>query len=352
LKNRVTSALLRRLRRRNWAKAALEQYGIQDARFAILKEGTNQRKLLFRVESPTRGRFVLRVYKLSRPSENLLPELLWLQALRREMPLSVPEPVPTIDGSLISHVSFKGASKPRRGVLLRWLPGRRKAVTDLSPMDLSLVGSRIGRLHRHCEQYEVPEGLVFPYVWGWDWVFGETAPLWQKGKSVYSQSEMDVFQAAGERVRHDLQELGKDSNVFGIIHRDLHLNNFLFHKGEAYAIDFETSGWGYYLFDLTVPLSILEGCIEHSAPMKAALLEGYQRERPLPEDHLRYLETFMAMRIVQKINMVLHWETPTQLPWGPAVLSSSMKGLEEFVASEGKARQVDLVSPWWRQAFR
>src|SRR5919199_5629997 len=104
LRSRVRdTALLRWLRQRSWAKEALKQYGLGDARFTLVKEGINQRKLLFRVESPSRGRFLLRVYKLTRPNENLMPELLWLQALGREMP--VPEPIPAADGSLSSLLS-------------------------------------------------------------------------------------------------------------------------------------------------------------------------------------------------------------------------------------------------------
>lgn len=346
---RVKAALLRRLNLRTWVKAALEQYGLQNARFTLLKEGINQRKLIFRVESPSRGRFVLRMYKQSCNSENLLPELLWLQALRqREIP--VPEPVPTADGSLISEVSFEGTSKPRHCTLLRWLPGSSKIATGaLSSEDLILAGSCIARLHRGCERYSVPKGLTFPYVWDWEWVFGEEAPLWNEGRNVYSGSELNVFRTVAERVQRDLQELGKDSNVFGVIHRDLHLNNFLFHEGEAYVIDFEACGWGYYLFDLSVTLSSLEG---HGSSLQAALIEGYQREFPLPEGYWRYLETFMAMRIVQRVNLALGWQNPTRREWGPRVLLGSVEGLKEFVTGKGEAGQMDFASPWWRRAFR
>jgi Ser/Thr protein kinase RdoA (MazF antagonist) len=205
-------------------------------------------------------------------------------------------------------------------------------------------------LHRHCEQYGVPEGLVFPYVWDWEWIFGGKTPLRRKGENVYSRRELDIFRATAERVSQDLQELGKDSNVFGIIHRDLHLNNLLFHDGQAYAIDFEVCGWGYYLFDVAVTLSSLEG---HGAPLQAAFLEGYQRERPLPESHFsRYLETFMVMRLVQRVNMVLRWKDPAQRRWGPRLLSSSVELLEEFVASNERARHLSFDSQWWRKAFR
>ena len=335
--------------RANWAEAALAQYGLRDARVDLLKEGEDQRKLVFRVESPTRGCFLLRVYKLARHSENLVPELLWLQALQREMPLSVAEPIPAADGSLLSYAAPEWASEPRRCVLLRWLPGKR-GKDDMTPANLSLAGSHVARLHRYSEQHGVPKGLVFPHVWDWDWVFGEKTPLWnKKGRSVYTPNELDVFRAAAERVRQDLQELGKGSNVFGVIHRDLHLKNILFHDGKAYAIDFEVCGWGYYLFDVAVTLSSLEG---HETPLQVALLEGYQRERPLPEEHWRYLETFMAMRLVQRVNGALRWRRPTQRRWGPRLRASAVKQLKAFTASEREAGQIDMSSPWWRKAFR
>jgi Ser/Thr protein kinase RdoA (MazF antagonist) len=253
------------------------------------------------------------------------------------MPLSVAEPIPAADGSLVSYVAPEWASEPRRCVLLRWLPGRREEA-DMTPANLSLAGSHIARLHRYSEQGGVPEGLVFPYVWDLDWVFGETVPLWsKKGESVYSPNQLAVLRAAAERVRRDLKELGKGSEVFGIIHRDLTMNNILFYGGKAYVIDFEFCGWGYYLFDIAVTLSSLEG---YDAPLPAALLEGYQRERPLPEGHWRYLETFMAMRLMQRLNK------------GPRLLPGSVEWLKKFATSEGEARQRDVGSPWWRKAFR
>lgn len=330
-----------------WAEAALERYGIEDARITLIKEGTGGRKLVFRVESPIRGRFALQLFGLSRDNENLVPELLWLGALRTEK-IPVPEPVPATDGSLVSRVSLEGSSEPRLCALLRWLPGRPGGLNRgprRSPDELSRAGSCVARVHRHFERYGAPEGASFPYVYDWDWVFGGAVPLWYKGKSVYSPSELDVFRAAAERVRRDLGELGKDGDVYGIIHRDLHPNNFLFHDGEAYIIDFEVCGWGYYLFDVAVTFLALE---RHGTQLQAAFLEGYRRERPLLEDHWRYFETFVAMRLVQRVNMALRWKEPTRRWWGPEVVSGSARALAGFLGSEGETEPMALGYPWWR----
>jgi Ser/Thr protein kinase RdoA (MazF antagonist) len=364
----------------NWAEAALEQYGLQDARFALLKK--DQYKLVFRIESPTRERFLLRIYRgrnnqFTASEEVLRSELLWLQALRREAHLTVPEPIPATDGSLVSYASLDRESKPRRCVLLRWVPGRHKT-TDLRPADLSLVGSQVARLHRHSERYAVPEGFARPHVWNWDSTLGEAAPLWNKGESIYSPSELDVFRATAERIRRDLRALGNNSDVFGLIHRDLHTSNLVFRGGKAYVIDFEFCGWGYYLFDLAGMLWALETSYgERCAPMQAAFLKGYWRERPLPKGHRRYLETFMALRVALRVNWVFDGEVSERLPQlGSRFLSNSVEGLKEFLASEfvvsdesgrkGKAfrwlrkfvasdeeaRQIGFSSPWWCKPYR
>jgi Ser/Thr protein kinase RdoA (MazF antagonist) len=324
---------------RDRIEPVLERYGLRGSRSSLLKQ--DQHKMLFHVVSPTRDRFLLRTYKRHRRfavSEDVLrSELLWLQSLRREMRLAVPEPVPAADGSLVCHVACEGNPEALRCVLLRWLPGRRKGA-DLSPSDLSLAGSYVARLHRHSERYAVPEGFVRPYVWNWDWVFGETAPLWDKGESVYSADELDVFRAAAGRVRRDLHTLGKGSDVFGVIHQDLHPDNFVFHEGEAYAIDFENCGWGYYLFDLAVTLWALEAYGDRRAPMQAAFLEGYRRERTLPDGYARYVEAFMAMRVARKVNRILDGKTPGLRPQGRRrLLAGSVRRLEGFVSSDERA---------------
>jgi Ser/Thr protein kinase RdoA (MazF antagonist) len=117
---------------------------------------------------------------------------------------------------------------------------------------------------------------------------------------------MVVFEAAARRVRGDLRELGYAGDAFGPIHRDLHLGNVVFDGGRPGAIDFDKSGMGHYLLDLSVVLNVLR--IHHAARypgMKEALLEGYESERPLPAGYQRHLMAFHAMRHVAYANREL-----------------------------------------------
>lgn len=275
----------------------------------------------------------------------LRSQLFWMAALHRETDLAVPEPIPTLDSSLTSHVSVEDALAPRRCVLQRLMPGESK-MESVSPGDLSLVGLYIARLHRHAERFSVPEGFLRPR-WDWDHVFGDSAQLWSRGEAIYSGNEMAVFRAAAERVRRNLQILGEDRSSFGIIHCDLLPQNFVFHRGTACAVDFDLCGWGYYLFDLAWMFRALGDYGSYCAPMRAALLEGYQRERPLPEGYQNHFRTCMAMRAGDLVNRVLGWETLTRRPWGPGFLSDAVEELREFLENdEGRKKSPEKPLDW------
>ncbi len=69
-----------------------------------------------------------------------------------------------------------------------------------------------------------------------------------------SAADAALVEAAIETVRVATRELGAQPDTFGLIHADLHQENYLFHGGMARAIDFDDCGWGFYLYDLAVTL--------------------------------------------------------------------------------------------------
>jgi Ser/Thr protein kinase RdoA (MazF antagonist) len=86
---------------------------------------------------------------------------------------------------------------------------------------------------------------------------------------------------------------GTGPDVFGLIHADLGVDaNVLFRHGEARAIDFDDSGFGYWIYDLAIAL---EHCWEDPRlpEYRDALLNGYSKIRPLPENQLQHLQLFL-----------------------------------------------------------
>lgn len=302
---------------RRLAQAVLEGYSLRDARLELLRHDFVQ---VFRVVSPGGEVLALRLYRMPRAEpprsdarastgfalrspQTLRQQLAWLSALRRETGLLVPEPVPAADGSLVGRVSVEGAPEVRHYALLRWVSGRHKG-EDLTPADLSLVGSFMAWMHDHAERHRAGEEDALPR-WDWHWPFGDSAPLWSAGEIFYSAEQIGVFEEVARSVWQDLQELGYGRDVFGPIHRDLNLRNIVFQNGTVGAIDFDLCGLGHYLLDLVVTMTVTplqprrEDDIER---MREALLEGYRSERSLPENYRKYLKTFNAMRRVAVIN--------------------------------------------------
>jgi Ser/Thr protein kinase RdoA (MazF antagonist) len=251
--------------------------------------------------------------------------LLWLAALNRDTGLAVPQPVPAKNGALLTHAAVAGVPEPRVCVLFRWLPGRFLD-RRLAPAHLERVGTFTARLHEHAAGWPFPPGFArgrvdnltaearrasrvnprLPSLTGLaqhpaDEDVERTLRLVAELRSPAAAA---VVTRAIDRIRPALQQLGYGPDAFGLIHADLHQENYFFHRGRVQAIDFDDCGFGHYLFDLNVTLIELQH-LPHYAALRAAFLAGYRRVRPLPPAHEACLDAFFALRRLQLLVWVL-----------------------------------------------
>ncbi len=312
---------LQRLRRLAWS--ALESYGLPVYSLTPLRHEANT---TFRLTAGNGSRYVLRIHPPgSRTVEAIRSEMLWLAALRRDTDLQVPEPNPTRDGSLLVLAEGEGVPEPRVCVLFRWLEGR--FLDDrLTPAHLARVGILTARLQEHAAQWQPPDGFVRGRVDNLTAAArassrydpsstsaSDLAPrpsehdaeqLIRLATDLHSVEDGRTVRTAIDRVRQVLNELGYGPEVFGLIHGDLHQENYCFHRGEVRAIDFDDCGYGHYLFDLNVTLIEVQHLPRYPA-LREALLAGYRQIRPLPHAHEGYLDTFFALRRLQLLAWVL-----------------------------------------------
>jgi Ser/Thr protein kinase RdoA (MazF antagonist) len=311
-------AQLERLRR--VARRALAGYGLEDVRLTTLRHEHNT---TFRVDA--RGaRYVVRITRpgLHSPA-TVLSEMAWLAALRRDTGLGVPEPVSATDGSLVVVVEEAGIPEPLVCVLLRWLGGRF-ADRRLAPVHLHRVGGLTAALQAHASTWTPPRGFLRPRV---DTLTNEGRTASRAGsagaarravhptpedgerarelvQALVSPAGAELFERGLERARATTEALAEEADGFGLVHGDLHYDNFLFHRGEARAIDFDDCGWGFHLYDLAVTLWELEERPRY-AELHAALVTAYARERPLPRGHERHLRSLAVLRRLQMLMWIL-----------------------------------------------
>lgn len=295
-----------RIRRmRGLAQSALNAYGLSDARFKFLRQAGNT---MFRVyeASPepgpkddlyAPGQYMLRIHQLGyQTPEAIELELAWLAGMCQDGDLPVPEPVRTLDGNLLTRVSFPGIPEERVCSLLRWVKGRELVKEEIQSHHYQAFGELLARLHNYSIQWHKPAGLS-KRKFDWDGLFNtnnENINLTSEAWSLLPPEYVKPFEIVSRRVKQVMDAWGRSPDVYGLIHADLSLEaNVLFWKGNARIIDFDDSGFGYYLFDLSI---VLEDSQEDQIKpqLREALLEGYTRIRPIPEDQLKYLDLFLA----------------------------------------------------------
>ena len=311
------------VRLRRVARAALDAYDID--RGARLTPLRHEHNTTFRVES-ARGRSLLRI---NRPGDDsvatVASEMAWLRALADHTDLGVPRPVASRDGSDVATAHDPGVPGERTCVLLDWQVGRFVPEGALRPHHLRRVGRLLIGLQEHAWAWAPPVGFR---RWRVDTLTraGRTAsiagtaadarhgvehPTSQDaaiGRRMVSQAlgaeGAAIFDRALAVVRRTTRMLDALPDGFGLIHGDLHQENYLFRDGRACAIDFDDCGWGYALYDLIVTLWELEED-DGFAGLRHALLDEYARHRSLPPEPERHLRALSALRRLQILFWVL-----------------------------------------------
>ena len=123
---------------------------------------------------------------------------------------------------------------------LRWMDGRRHA-ESARPGQLRLLGEAMAKLHHHADKWLPPKDFV-RIRWDWETFFGDTmeyggmnaAKVWE----LLPASLRRDFEHVAETARHVMA----DSDDFGLIHADLHLDNALFAGGGVKLIGLWIAG--------------------------------------------------------------------------------------------------------------
>jgi len=273
------------------ASAALRSYGLGNASQELVSYTNNA---IYRVAFDDTD-YALRVH---RPGLKRRPwihsERAWMSALWDNANLRVPQPKQVIfDGEL---PSYDGAVYVD---LLRWLPGKTTSLGSLTTEQIQAIGNFAAKLHDF--QFEAPEDFLRPQL-DWEGMFGERSPYNPgEGEKHFTDSQREVIHNVSEQVRQTMDELGTDNDEFGLIHGDLLPKNLIFAENNSPktlgVLDFNDCAYGYYIYDLAGMLWVARDS-ERYTEIRDALWKGYCEIRPMDDDHIAYLDTFVAARHV------------------------------------------------------
>ncbi|MDE0390659.1 MAG: phosphotransferase [Rhodospirillales bacterium] len=290
------------------ATVALARWGVRDCEPEILKVRENA---VFRVRTAEGDAAVLRVHRHGYHSDAALrSELAWLEALNADG-IAVSAVIPSAAGAPFEIVTVAGVPEPRQVDMLTWMPGipigtieegLNPAIADVHAV-FEAVGRLAARLHNQTEAWPQPSGFV-RHAWDREGLVGPK-PLWGRfwEAAVLGAEERRLIDRARAQVHDDLTAYGCPPRRYGLIHADLNLDNMLFDGERVVILDFDDCGFGWHLFDLSTVWTLFHGS-DLAEAMRAGVIEGYRRERDLPDEELAHMPLFELGRAFSYLGWV------------------------------------------------
>jgi Ser/Thr protein kinase RdoA (MazF antagonist) len=297
---------------RGCAQDALAAYGGHPgASVELLNVSENA---TFLVSDPETGPSVLRVHRLGYHTEQEIEsELAWMDALRAEAGVRTPRVLPAADGRRVVTVPERGGADPsspsspsteRHCVRFEFLPGAEPGADPgaepggepaLTGAHFAELGEITARMHRHAREWTRPAWFT-RFHWDYAAAFGRVARWgrWQDGIGV-GPSERTILTRLDNVLRARLRAFGSGPARYGLVHADTRLANLLVHDGSVSVIDFDDSGFSWYLYDLGTSVSFFE----HEPEVPALVdswLEGYRKAGQLSAEDQAEIWTFIMFR--------------------------------------------------------
>ena len=232
------------------AQAALARWGLDSAsELRLINLSENATYTVRPPDAPTP--VILRV---GRPEystvQEIDSELSWVEALATDRVVLTAPVLRTVDGSRVAEIAIPELPAPRPCVAFGFVPGEEAPEDGDLTLYFRTLGALTARLHAHARGWCPPPGFV-RRTWDYDTTIGDRAHwgAWQDGIGV-GDSERSLLQRLQVALAERLDEYGKGSDRFGLVHADLRLANVLFDGDDAYVIDFDDSGFSWFMYDL------------------------------------------------------------------------------------------------------
>ena len=306
------------------------------AEIELLKNSEN---LTFTVTG--RGRKA--ILRVNRPGyhteEELLAELYWMDLIRRDGVIAVPEVYAGTNGNLLQSFVSPQSGTRYFCSLFSFLPG--KIARELHGQELlektAGIGAIAASLHRQAQENgEV--GMLYRFSWDFESLLGPKARWgsWQAYPGL-TTNDRELFQKAVSQIGRRLENYGKSPSSYGLIHSDLHLSNVIVDGDALQVIDFDDCGYGWFLYDLGCSL------VEYSENLPAltkAWLSGYQTKRSLTEEDLNEVPTFILLRrIVRLAWLSSHSESDTAKSVGAGYLEQTRQLALAYLKEGGSVEE-------------
>lgn len=319
------------------AGRALEKYsGTHQATVRLLNYSENITYLVENAVDPTR--MILRV---NRPGyhtkKELEAELIWIDSLMESSAIMVPEPIAGRNGEYVQTIATDNFGNPYHCVMFSFLAGYTPDEENEKGLVNQFVklGEITAILHNQSRDWTGASLLNRP-TWDFETMLGTKAKWgkWQDGVAMTPDRKL-IFQKVSKTIEERLNEFGKSSDRFGLIHADLRLANLLVDDDLIKVIDFDDCGFSWYLYDLATALSFIEHK-EYVPDLIQAWLSGYKKIRPLSKEDEAEIPTFIMLRRLLLVAWVgSHFDNDTAKSMGAEFTDQTVDLAKKYLADFG-----------------
>lgn len=258
---------------------------------------------------------VLRIHRAGyRTPDQTRSELQFVETLSRRLDrtVSIPHPLRTLNGDLIVEIPDEAGNSRQTAVqqhcdLMSWVEGQELVPgKGFGPSAAYAIGAALARVHNVSSEFVPPPQFALPR---WDTtMFTTDSPYHPPGSAedLLAGADLDLFHTIAHRTTDIFARLDNEPRAAGVIHGDYILGNCLIHRRHrswhVTVIDFDDSGWGYYLYDLCPVLGNMAGFPGNVAgnprfhTLRRDYLAGYRSVRHLPGEWETHIPLLMAAR--------------------------------------------------------
>ncbi|MDQ1130717.1 phosphotransferase enzyme family protein [Microbacterium sp. SORGH_AS_0888] len=252
------------------------------------------------------------VVRLGRPgyaasTDHIRAELQWVDALRTEVAIPTPAPVPGADGDFVQFLR-EDAGAVWSAVAFAFVEGTVLEDDGADPVHFTEIGRLTGLLHAHAREWAPPASFA-RFEWDLPDLVGAAARWGDWRDADLVAADRATLERAEARAFAALADAGVERSPrhFGLIHGDLRPSNVMrVDEGPhpLVIIDFDDCGYGYYLYDFAAALTFYEHRpVAHE--MAARWLDGYDSVCPLSSQDL---DAAVAFSMLRRLTM-LGWAT-------------------------------------------
>ena len=182
------------------------------------------------------------------------------------------------------------ADKPSKGIARDM--ASRALVAGIVIKDVNILKDKTGRsevviLARTLGKGCVAERKIRKIVWG----------SWRDYKAL-TKEQYRILEKCTSVMKDKLNHYGRSNEKFGLIHADLHFYNVINNNGVNQIIDFDDSGYGFYMYDMGCALVTYS---RNLTKLEGAWVRGYEKVRKLSDEDKKFIPMFVLLRRITRL---------------------------------------------------